>query len=187
LSATEAKALLRERFGGHNRISYMPDMDKLEEGIQIYGFSVDYSASLEPFGSPYPYSYAYAWVNSVTGITNFEEAGYTEAAGPNWYANIPDNMFPIPMLDGVIIPYNSFSPPYHEWDISIYYVYIDTSVMKSYQAQLRDAGFVDHGSVQSVDSLWRYDRGDDGATLIVEMFNGGEMFSMNMYVNYLNS
>ena len=181
LSVSEAQALLIERFGEYSKISYMPDMDKQEDGVQHYCFSVDYSGMRPEIQTG---AYAYAWVNSVTEGMGFEEAGYSESAGSNLYTNIPDNMFPIPMLDGVVIPYDRFWPP-DKWEITTIYRYVDTSVMESYQEQLRDAGFVDYGSVMMVESLWRYDRSDDGATLIVEMHKE-ETFSMSMYVSYLS-
>ena len=175
LTVPEATALLRERFGEHSVISRMPDMERYENGLQLYGFSVDYSG----IGHEIPAdAYVYVWVNSVTGWMDFEESGL--------YANIPDNMFPVPMREGVVIPYDSFSPPGHESDIAIYYGFADEGVMELYKEQLRTAGFVDYGTVQSVESLWQYERSDTGATLIVEMYSGEERFSMNMYVNYLN-
>ena len=175
LTGSEATALLRERFGEHSVISRMPDMERYEDGVQLYGFSVDYSG----IGREIPAdAYVYVWVNSVTGWLDFEESGL--------YANIPDNMFPVPMRDGVVIPYDSFSPPYHESDIAICYGFTDVGVMELYKEQLRTAGFVDYGTVHSVESLWQFERSDTGATLIVEMNSEEELFSMNMYVNYLN-
>ena len=56
--------------------------------------------------------------------------------------------------------------------------------MKSYQAQLKEVGFVNYGTVQSVESLWQYERENDGAVFTVEMYSEGETFSMNMYVNF---
>ena len=161
-----------------NTITSMPDMYKQEEGTKLYGFLVDYSDRGVDWSG---HTYCYAWVNSSTGMINFEEAGYSEANGPNLYANIPDSMFPIPFRDDVIIPYDWFSPPEYMWGVT--YFYEDKSVMESYQAQLKDAGFIDQGSVQSVESLWQYKWGDEGATFTVEMYIEGEMFSMNMYIN----
>jgi len=162
-----------------NVVTYMPDMDKQEEGVQLYGFLVDYTDSgLEWSGE----TYCYAWVNSSTEMISFEEAGYLEANGPNLYANIPASIFPIPMRDGAVIPYDWFSPPDYVWGVA--YMYEDKSVMESYQAQLKKAGFVDYGTVQSVESLWQYEQGDDEFKFTVEMYSEGDMFSMNMYVGY---
>ena len=187
LSVAEARVVLTEWFTAQGKASYVPDMNRQEGGVQYYCFSVDYSWVFENHASVPAYAYAYTWVNSITGDMEFQEAGYTEVAGPVLYTNIPDSMFPIQVHNGVAIHYDRFSPPYHEL-LSIEYAYTSTSVMELYQAQLKEAGFVDHGSVSVplVDSLWSYDRSSDGARLIVEMFIWGETFSMKMYVNYLN-
>ena len=177
LSATEAQALLID-WCEWNEVSYMPSIDKQVGEVKLYGFLVDYSGW--GFESS-AVQYCYAWVNSSTGVINFEEAGYSEAAGSNLYGNIPDSMFPIPMRDGAVISYDWFSPPEYVWGVT--YVYNDKSVMGSYQAQLRDAGFVDRGTVQSVESLWQYERVDGSTVFTVEMYSGEKQFSMNMYVN----
>ena len=178
LSVGEAQALLLD-WCEWNEISYLPDMDKRDAGVEFYGFMVDYSG----WGYVWPGNqYCYAWVNSSTGVIHFEEAGYTEATGSNLYGNIPDSMIPIPMRDGAIIPYDWFSPPEYVWGVT--YIYDDKSVMETYQAQLRDVGFVDHGTVQSVESLWQYEQSDSGAVFTVEMYSDGGMFSMNMYAYY---
>ena len=57
--------------------------------------------------------------------------------------------------------------------------------MESYKEQLRNVGFADQGSAGHIESLWRYDRSSDGASLIVEMFHEDSNFVINMYVNYL--
>jgi len=107
-----------------------------------------------------------------------------EAVDPDIYIDIPDSMFPIPMLDGVVIPYEWCAPPEEGYEVTSY-VYVGESFMESYKEQLQDAGFVDNGSVGWIESLWRYEREEDGATLIVEMFHEDERFVINMYVNYL--
>ena len=178
LSVDEAQALLLD-WCEWNEISYFPDMNKQEEGVQLYGFMVDYSG----WGYVWPgVNYCYAWVSSSTGGVRFEEAGYSEATGLNLYGNIPDNMFPIPMRDGVVIPYDWFFPP--EYVSGVGYIFKDKSVMEAYQAQLKDAGFLDCGTVQSVESLWQYEQSDGGAIFTVEMYSDGGMFSMNMYAYY---
>lgn len=178
LSPSEAQDVLNN-WGEWNKVYYLPDLDKQEDRVPLYGFLVDYSnQEVEESGE----TYCYAWVNSSTEIISFEEAGYSEAAGRNLYANIPDQMFPIPSLKGVVIPYDQFSPPDHMWGVAYYYK--DKSVMKSYQAQLKKAGFVDLGTVQSVESLWQYKRANDGAVFTVEMYGEDELFSMNLYITY---
>ena len=151
------------------KIAYMPEMNKQEGEVSHYAFIVDYTGNVSETSA---YTYCYAWVNSVTGFVKFEEAGYTEANGRNLYANLPDSMFPIPMINGTVIPYDEFSPP--EYVLSVAYSYADKNVMEIYQAQIREAGFVNHGQVMSVDSLWTYERDKDGATLMVEFRYGGD-------------
>ena len=106
------------------------------------------------------------------------------------YSGIPDSMFPIPMRDGVIIPYDRFSPPEDGYEVTTY-LYA-TNFMETYKEQLRKAGFVDLGEAMSVQSLWRYERSSDGATLFVEMRQGEDetgkvLFSIGMFVNYLSN
>jgi len=43
LTASEAQALLYERFGENVIILYAPEMDIQEDGVQLFCFSVDYS------------------------------------------------------------------------------------------------------------------------------------------------
>ena len=129
-------------------------------------------------------------VYSVTAEKNEldEELGCVtetdEEDAPDIYIDIPDSMFPIPMLDGVVIPYEWCAPPEEGYEVTSY-VFVGESFMESYKEQLQDAGFVDNGSVGWIESLWRYEREEDGATLIVEMFHEDERFVINMYVNYL--
>jgi hypothetical protein len=162
----EAQRLLLRRCE-HYGIIHIPEMDKERDGILLYGFTVDYSA-LVPGRTD---TLVYAWVNSVTGDIRFEEIGYTEEDGPNWYANIPDSIFPIPMLDGEIIQYEWFSPP--EYMSDVLYFYTDVSVMEIYQAQLKDAGFVEH-TVWYADSNWVYYREEDGTKFDVNMWKTSE-------------
>jgi len=37
-----------------------------------------------------------------------------------------------------------------------------------------------------MESMWRYDRRSDGATLTVELLYGEDTFMIQMYVNYFN-
>jgi len=104
-----------------------------------------------------------------------------------YYAGIPDRMFPVPMLQGVIIPYKGFSPPEEGW-IKTTYSYEDTGFTESYKQQLRGAGFVEQeGAPEGMESLWRYDRSSDGASLFVELLHEEGRFVISMYVNYLNN
>ena len=110
--------------------------------------------------------------------------GYAAAAEVS-YADIPDG-FPIPTLNGAPIPYEYVSLPEEGWMVTSYvYSISEPGFMDSYKEQLREAGFVDQGSAGHIESLWRYDRSGDGASLIVEMFHEESNFSINMYVNYL--
>jgi len=127
------------------------------------------------------------WINSITGDEIFQENGYTETGSSQLYTNIPDRMFPVPMINDTVIPYDWFIPPNHDNDVSITYVYDDLSIIESYQKQLKKAGFIDYGMVMSVDSLWKYEREEDGATLVIEMYTYDKGFSMVMYVNYLKN
>jgi len=155
------------------------DLDKQEEGVIVYGFVIDLP-SLSSSSSDHN---AYAWVNSVTGEIRFEEAGFSLVTGRNYYANIPDSIFPIPMRDGEVIPYDRFNPSGH--GLLVGYGFSDICVMEIYKEQLRSAGFSDLGRVMSVDWLWRYDRESDGATFIVEMYLESQ-FVMTMSVEFLN-
>lgn len=177
LSLSEAEEVLIN-WCEYHEISHMPELDKKDEKVQLYGFLVNYGSTESKWSGE---TYCYAWVNSSTELINFEEAGYSEETGTNFYANIPDSTFPTPMRDGVIIPYDWFSPPEYVWGVT--YAYDDKSVMKTYQAQLKEAGFVDQGTVQSVESLWQYQEDNDGATFTVEMYSEDEQFSMIMYIN----
>ena len=109
-----------------------------------------------------------------------------ESSPENLYADIPDSMFPIPILNGVVIPYDRFSPGEEGYEVTSY-IYAGANFMESYKDQLRNAGFIDNGSTELIESLWRYDRSEDGATLMVEMFHEGDLFVINMYVNYLKT
>ena len=106
---------------------------------------------------------------------------------PDLYADLPDKDFPIPMLDGKIVPHDWMRPP-EEHDVSTFYGYTGKDLMKSYQAQLREAGFLDQGTAGRVESLWIYERSEDGATLVVELgYNKEEKTTViGMYVNYLH-
>ena len=100
-----------------------------------------------------------------------------------FYSSIPDKMFPIPKRNGQIISYNEFSPP-EEGYIITQYLYKDVSIKELYKQQLKDAGFEEQqGAPEWVESLWRYDRKADGASLMVEIIQE-ENLAIQMYVNY---
>jgi len=182
LSIAEAQTILSEEFGALLDFKYKEELNKYEDDLLCYGFQFDYAVLFEKH--PPSQTQAYIWINSVNEHISFQEAGYTYTSEPTLYTNIPDSMFPLPMFDGTLIQYKWFSPPMHEWEIITYYAY-DANIMKSYQSQLLDEGFVDHASVQSVESLWTYSRETDGATLVVEMNSNGDTCVISMYVNYL--
>ena len=108
------------------------------------------------------------------------------AADTDLYAGIPDKGFPIPIFNGAPMPYENYYPPHEGYEVAEYVYSLDPGFLESYKAQLRKAGFDDLGKVQSVDSLWRYERSSDGATLFVEIRLGDSNFSIGMLVNYLN-
>ena len=176
LSAYEAQNLLKKRHNLHE-VSYKPEMDEEEGGVQIYGFMVDYAANMISATSA-AYKYCYAWVNSVTRHVEFKEAG------PYLYSNIPNSTFPIPTRDGTVIPYAGFFPP--AYIMGLTYLYNDKSVIQSYQAQLREAGFVDYGNVSAITSMWIYERASDGERLYAEFrYNEyTEGFSLAMNAGY---
>ena len=133
------------------------------------------------------------YMSLASGITLAASAGEPGVAqfialkdSADLYADIPDKGFPIPMLDGAPIPYEYVSLPEEGWEVTSYvYSISESGFMESYKEQLREAGFIDQGSVEHIESLWRYDRSSDGASLIVEMFHEESNFSISMYVNYL--
>ena len=65
------------------------------------------------------------------------------------------------------------------------YTYEDAGFKESYKRQLREAGFVEQeGAPGWMESLWRYDRSQDGATLMVELLQEDNPLSIRMYINY---
>ena len=129
--SAERRSYFNKKFEEDYKISYLPDINEYEEGILHYGFLLDYSDWQSNVENPF----VYVWINSATGeISSIKEK--------ELYANIPDPIFPVPMLNGTVIPYDYFSPPGYAWSGG--YVFLDKSVMEAYQAQLREAGFADH-------------------------------------------
>ena len=90
------------------------------------------------------------------------KAGETANAA-DLYADLPDKAFSIPMVDGKIVPHDWMSLP-EEHDITTSYGYTGKNLMKSYQEQLKEAGFLDNGNVGRVESLWILERSEDGAS-----------------------
>jgi len=168
LSMSEAEELLRQWFGNRSIITRLSDIDRQEDGVLLYAFSIDYT---NIGGDEHRFSdgiYINAWVNSATGWIDVEE--------PYLYANIPDVMFPIPMRDGEAIPYEWFSPPNTE-EIVTSYGFFDISVLELYKTQLMAAGFVnlyEYEVSERYESLWRYDRSDTGMALSVEITHWDE-------------
>ena len=119
-------------------------------------------------------------VDNVNNLREWDELQY-------FYAGIPDRMFPVPMRQGAIIPYNGFSPPEEGW-IKTTYRYEDAGFSELYKQQLKEAGFVEQeGAPEGMESLWRYDRSSDEASLLVELLNDEGRFIISMYINYLNN
>lgn len=178
---------LRWRFGKHSIISLMPDIREWD-GEMFYIFSVKYSATGEDEYKFAPVIYLYAWVNTVTGQTAYAE--------PYLFANIPDDMFPVPMRNGEAIAYEQFLPPYY-WSTEISYQFLDINIMEIYKQQLREAGFVDHGTIMtgmvmgedSFQSHWTYERSDTEVILTVRINHreGRDGFSIIMYVSFLGA
>jgi len=149
-------------------VSYLPTRDRQEEGIKHYCFLVEYPGVCARVFD------AFAWVNSVTWELSFEE--------PRLYSNIPDNRVPVPMVDGIELPYESFVPPFTSYVLTSY-SFLDTSVRGSYQVQLREAGFKSKGEVAGFDPLWVYEH-DDGATLLVGIKQYDETLFIDMLIRY---
>jgi len=72
-------------------------------------------------------------------MRTFEEYGFCFETGRNYYANMPDPMFPIPFRDGQVIPYDRFRPP-GEW-FGVMYIFYDLTVIDAYVEQMKEAGF----------------------------------------------
>jgi len=99
-----------------------------------------------------------------------------------YYSSIPDQKFPIPKRNGVVIPYDAFSPPEEGWSITSY-IYEDDGFIDFYKKQLREAGFAEDTERQG---MWRFDRPQDGATLMVELVQENNQLVIQMYINYFN-
>ncbi|MCL2041056.1 MAG: hypothetical protein FWG84_03330 [Bacteroidales bacterium] len=102
-----------------------------------------------------------------------------------FYVNIPDKIFPIPMRQGAVIPYDSFFLPEEGYAITGYVYDEGDGFKESYKLQLSKAGFVQvEDAPDWIESLWRYDRRSDGAKFFVELLYGEDTFMIQMYVNY---
>jgi len=176
LSVTQAQEILNRvgdshgtEFGRYRSI-HMPELDMRVDGAHVYGFQITFFSNIPDVY----YSNAYGWINSVTGLMWFEEVGFCMVAGRNYYGNIVDERFPVPMKDGEIIKYDKFLAPGTIWGSS--YWFFDLGVKEIYEEQLRNAGFVGHGQAHSIDSFWLYfdDAGEPilGVTMYVRETEG---------------
>ncbi|MCL2546447.1 MAG: hypothetical protein FWE06_04545, partial [Oscillospiraceae bacterium] len=160
--------------------SRLTEMDRYEDGVLLYAFLIDYSnVSME--------SYLYVWVNPNTGEpTAFEESSL--------YAKVPNILFPIPMRNGEIIPYDWFWIPQYGI-VMTQYGFFDMSVMEIYKEQLRDAGFSqgspEEDAAVSLESVWLYNVLDespygyydsfDQLFVHIHSYADGEGFSITMF------
>jgi len=174
LSVSEAETSLRYGwFGEHGRITYIPEMNRQEDGAILYAFSIDYST--QHMNEAHDnYGFAYAWVNSLTRYTVFEE--------PEMYHNVIDCRFPLPMLEEEVIPYDYFVPN-AAWFEGAYW-YVGTITIESYQSQLRESCFTEietneHGAI-----VWNLVDWEDGMTLFVHLSPNEELFGITMYIYY---
>jgi len=101
-----------------------------------------------------------------------------------FYVNIPDPGFPIPMRQGAVIPYSAVALPEAGFAVTGYSYDDGDSFKEAYKQQLRKAGFVKAEDAPDwIESLWRYNRHTDGATLIVELYED-HAFVIQMSLNY---
>ena len=171
-------------------VKYAPHMNRYIDGSFFYGFVIDFTSMSIINGL----GLAYAWISPSTKEWVyeifaysfrewvFEEYGFSLTYGRNYYANIPDAMFPIPMLDGAVIPYDRFHPPSGMSGVG--FSFYDMSVYEIYTAQLRDAGFTEIVGRWDYHRIWSYERDSDGATLMIEMFFHYR-FTIDMAVYFL--
>jgi len=175
LSVSGAEARLRNGFfGEHARITYIPEMNRWEDGITLYAFSVDYSNVQmdEVFDN---YGFAYAWVNSLTQRTHFEES--------EKYHNVIDGRFPLPMLEGVVVPYNHFTPHFKYYE-GAYWYYVETLTMESYESQLIESGFSLVGVDEYGVRIWHFVCREEDMTLIVNLSPNEGLFGITMWIYY---
>ncbi|MCL2547215.1 MAG: hypothetical protein FWE06_08535 [Oscillospiraceae bacterium] len=158
----EALEILREEFGEGMTFTRRTDLDRFINEFRDYAFMVTFSTR----GIT---RYLIAWVDTGYGWVFLDEEAVL-------YTLIPDPVFPMPMRDGEQIPYDiivAFSID-ENW---VSYGFDDFSVMALYEAQLREAGFVDHGRVDGgtrrADAMWTLDDNDAGEQFIV-FFDRGE-------------
>lgn len=170
----EAKARLFDYIPESYEITYLPNFTREKNLENHYCFLLEYSSVLEIDNK----IYAYAFVSDNMEQVLFKEGGQCEPKIDSLYGNMPDEYFPIPTIDGSIVEYEGFEPPGY---FGTYYWFKDEKTIEVYKTLLKEKGFVDYGTVQSVESLWVYERDEDNATLIVEI-NG---VSVSLYVNYL--
>ena len=161
-----------------------PDMDRMVDGVVAYNFLMDFTHFSSNLETSSPYFFAYLWINSETGEIELEEIGYCFESGErNMYITIPDSRFPIPMYNGIIIPYDRFFPA--NFGSGVFFAFIDITVMEIYSEQLREAGFIDKGPGTTFYRWWfHYEETDEnitaGFSVIMHLY---KEFTMNMFVN----
>jgi len=174
LSVSEAETSLRYSwFGEHGIITHIPEMNRRADGVTLYAFSVDYS-NQHMHEAHDNYGFAYAWVNSLTRHTVFTE--------PEMYHNVTDCRFPLPMLEGEIVPYNYFVPN-AAWFEGAYW-YEGTVTIESYQMQLSVSGFKEIGIDEHGSIVWIFVSHEDGMTLFVHLTPYEELLGITMYIYY---
>ena len=149
-------------------VTHIPDLDKLEETIPLYCFSVEYTVVI---GCNIEVC---VWINSVTQDLEFKEFFL--------YENIPDKSIPVPLSNGCVVSYDRFEPPYSGYAFTSY-IYRDMSFQESYQEQLKETGFMDIGSVAGFDSLWVCERDEDNTALLVGFRYIEDSLLINMLVS----
>jgi hypothetical protein len=101
------------------------------------------------------------------------------------YENIHDDRYPIPTLNGDIIPYENFSLPQNVCSYSLTFRFTDMSLIEVYKEQLKSAGFVENKDISALESLWVYNGEKEGEKLLVEIQigeneEGKELFTISM-------
>ncbi|MDR2586450.1 MAG: hypothetical protein LBC84_09610 [Prevotellaceae bacterium] len=158
-----------------------PGSDTFEEGFSIHGSTVT-EQQFGAFSSARWKKEEVEWKQfSIENVNNLKAWGDYEF----FYSTIPDSMFPIPKRGGGVIPYDHYSPP-QDGDVGTCYGFENADWIESYKTQLRKAGFEEQeGAPEWMESLWRYNRSADGASLIVELLLEENLFSIQMYINFL--
>ena len=103
------------------------------------------------------------------------------------YENVPNDRFPVPMQSGEIVPYDWFSLPREIGDYSLTFGFTDMNLLKIYKDQLREAGFTEVEGIDTLESFWLLDIGNE-ETLGIEIRSGEgesgrEEFAISMCKN----